>query len=278
MSSRVIAFGTEKGGVGKTTLAVHTAFELASRGMSVVVVDNDPQGDAATCLLAELVNTGGEIPDSVVGGSEDGYANTYSLYKEGWALSPFNVGENLYLMAADDSLTEFASSDKIQNAYVFADNIERLTSVFDVVIIDCPPTLGLLFASGVLSTIGFGGVIIPFTLDAFGLKSGNKLMSRICELKEKSAPGLEIIGFVANKVATNHHMPQSVKEFLKQAETDFGESMFETKISNSLKLSDSLFFGVKISDYAKAEAKPSLQISAFVDEITERLDMSGGMK
>jgi|GEM_PF-2837023 len=260
---KVISIVNEKGGVGKTMLSVQLAREFAERGKVVCVIDNDPSGDATTAMC------GDDVPKTIsLGNKPEAVSNTIKLYSTDGEFSPHLVSENLYLIGATDALSLLAGAN-MEPAYAFCDSIDMLSEKFDCIIIDCPPSFGLLFTAAMLASTS-GGAVIPMVPDDPSFKAAKKVKSRLDQMNARMRLNLKIVGVVANKVA-NNPMPQSVKHYIESMEEEFGELALETKITQTIKISDAIALQEKISSYAKLNSKAVIQMSTLADEIISRL-------
>lgn len=264
MAGKVQAVANEKGGVGKTTCSVQIGYELAERGNRVCIIDNDPSGDATTALCGE------NIPDSIrLGNKPEAVSNTIKLYSSDSEFSPLEVAENLFLMGATDALSVLKGAD-MEPAYDFCDSIEMLREKFDHIIIDCPPSFGLLFTSAMLASAS-GGVLIPMIPDDLSFKAAKKVKSRVDQMNDRMRMELKILGIVANKVV-NNPMPQSVKHYLERMDDEFGHLVFKTQVNQTVKISDAIALQEKVSSYAKTDSKAAQQIASLTDEVIARLE------
>ncbi len=263
MQAKVLAVANQKGGVGKSTLSVQTAFELAERGLRVCIIDNDSSGDATTALCGQAIP-----PEIRLGNRPDAVANTLKLYASEESFQPYEVTTNLFLMGASDELSLMKGAD-MEPAYEFCDSLELLKQAFDYIIIDCPPSFGLLFTAAMLAAVS-GGVIIPMVPDELSFKAARKVKARIDQMNERMNMRLPLLGIVANKVV-NNPMPQSVSDYLQEMKTTFGDLVFNTPIHQTIRISDAIALQEKVSHYAKPTSKAAKQLSALTDEILDRL-------
>lgn len=270
MAGKVFAVANEKGGVGKSTTAVQLGHEIADRGNKVLIIDNDPSYDATTALF------GDDIPSLISEGSKpEGYSNTIKLYSDGGEFDPVMVKENLYLMGSTDALSVLNNAN-LDPAYEFLDSVDLLVEQFDYIIIDCAPSFGLLFTAAMIAAASIGsggGVLIPMIPDDLSFKASKKVVERIAQMNKRLNLDLKVLGVLANKVV-NNPMPQSVRSYLADMDTEFGEAVFETRISQTVKIADATSLQEKVGDYVNAKAKPAIQISALADEVLARLEVS----
>lgn len=264
MAGKVQAVVNEKGGVGKTTCSVQIGFELAERGKKVCIIDNDPSGDATTATFGE------NIPDCIrLGNKPEAVSNTIKLYSTDSEFSPLEVTDNLFLMGATDSLSVLKGAD-MDHAYNFCDSIDLLSEKFDHIIIDCPPSFGLLFTSAMLASSS-GGILIPMIPDDLSFKAAKKVKNRVDQMNDRMRMQLKILGIVANKVV-NNPMPQSVRHYLDRMDEEFGSLVFKTQVNQTVKISDAIALQEKVSSYTKVNSKAAQQIASLTDEVIAVLE------
>lgn len=260
-AAKIIAVANEKGGVGKSMITMQVSMELAKRGKKVLVIDNDPSFDVTTNFL------GDNIPESISqGASPNGVSNTYRLFETSKQVTPVSVTDKLSLIGSTDILSTIAASTEIDKAYDFRDNVESFREQFDYILIDCPPSFGLIFTASML-TAATGGVVIPVNADELSAKAASKVKGRIDAMKRMNE-NVPILGVVANRI--KNPKPQSVRYFLDKLAEEFGKLMFQTELSDAVKVADACSLNVPISDHAK-RSKSAQQISDLTDEIVNRL-------
>lgn len=262
--AKTIAVGTEKGGVGKTTTSVQVGLELAEQGAKVLLVENDPSGDATTALF------GSETPDAILyTGITPGIANTMRLYTDASDIVPFQISENFHLIGATEQLATLSGTN-LDPMYTFSEGIERLAVDYDYIIIDCAPSFGITFSSAILASKG-GGIVIPVLADELSFKAANRTRLRIERMNKIAGGGLNILGVVVNRIETNP-MPVSTKYYLEQFKETFGELALDSVIHKSVKISDAISLQYKVSDYDKnPKSKPVEQIRKLTKEIVSKL-------
>ena len=106
--------------------------------------------------------------------------------------------------------------------------------------------------------------------DELSFKAAKKVKSRIDQMNDRMHTNLKIVGIVANKVV-NNPMPQSVTSYLKRMADEFGDLVFDTQINQTVKISDAISLQEKVSNFAKSDSKPALQLAAFTEEVIARL-------
>ncbi len=263
MPGKVIAVSNEKGGVGKTTISVQLSMELAmEKGASVCLIDNDPSGDATTAVF------GDNIPASIaLGNKPEARANTLKLFTEESDFYPEQVSENFYMFGASDGLSVLKSAD-LEPAYTFLEAIEVLIEKFDYVIIDCPPSFGLLFTAAMFAA-AHGGVLIPTVPDELAFKAAKKVVERVEMTNKRMNTNIKLLGVLANKV--KRPAPLSVQHYLEQMENKFGDHFFKAKIDETVRISDAIAFQSKVSSAGKSSLKAAEQITAMTNELVARL-------
>ena len=259
---RVISVVNEKGGVGKTSFSVQLGHEFAHQGYKTLLIDNDPSGDATAAIFGQ------DIPETITNGSRpEAVANTVWLYHESGVAEPVEVHENLFAMGATDALTMLRGAD-MEPAYTFCESVDILGEGYDVVIIDCPPSFGLLFTAAILATRN-SGVLIPALPDELAFKAACKVDERITQMNRVMGANVSILGVLMNRVVTNP-LPQSARYYLDEFDSRFGSQMLSTHVHQTVKMSDALALQDSLRNYAKGH-KVVGQIESVTKEIVDRL-------
>ena len=234
-NARVIAMCNQKGGVGKTTTTINLGASLAEYGRKVLLVDFDPQGSLSVGLGLNphemdltvynlLMERDVKLGDVVVPSGV-----------EGMDLLPSNID----LSAAEVQLVhEVAREQTLQR--VIAPALEE----YDVVLIDCQPSLGLLTVNALTAS---HGVIVPLECEYFALRGVALLKTTIDKVKERLNPRLEVDGVLGTMYDGRTLHSREVMERLVQA---WGDKVFHTVIRRTVKFSDSTVAGEPITSYA----------------------------
>lgn len=205
--SSVIAVANQKGGVGKSTVAFHLAQYLA-RSRHTLVIDLDPQGN-----LTELwVNPAVIAEDHCIMAA---FGDSVPI--------PLPVDNNLDLLGANISLSQ-KEANKDQDVLPSIRWALGELPGYDAVVIDVPPTLGQLFAAGMIAA---DAVVIPVLPDAWSDMAIAGLTSSIVSLRKKWNPGLSVVGIVVNQVRTN---TRDDAEIIAAMREKYGEAMFTTEL------------------------------------------------
>lgn len=252
--ARVIALCNQKGGVGKTTTTINTAAALAEYGRKVLLVDFDPQG-ALTRGLGIEPEDGQTIYELMINRklkTQDVILNTAI---EGLDIIPANI----QLSAAEIQLVAEPGREKILAAV-----LRPVLGDYDVVMIDCQPSLGLLTVNALTAA---HGVMIPVACDYFALKGLELLIQNTVELvKERLNDSLKIDGILATMFdpRTLHS-----RNMLNQLNEEYGESVFRSVIKLTVKFKDSSERGKPVTVYAPSSEAAELY-RAVAREMVDR--------
>ncbi|MBC7216957.1 MAG: ParA family protein [Candidatus Caldatribacterium sp.] len=249
----VIAVANQKGGVGKTTTCVNLSACLAERGQRVLVVDIDPQGNATSGLGIDRRNLRQCVYDLLINGVEAG-----ELLKE------TEVGD-LWLLPATIRLAggevELATLPKREHR--LREGLEHLVPAFDWIIIDCPPSLGLL----TLNALTFAErLLIPIQCEYYALEGLGQLMSTITMVRGSLNPRLELLGVLLTMFDPRTNLSQQVVDEVRRV---FGEKVFRSIIPRSVRLSEAPSYGKPITLY-EGSSKGAQAYRELAEEVLER--------
>ncbi len=232
--ARVIAMCNQKGGVGKTTSSINIAGALSQYGRRVLIVDFDPQG-AATVGLGINANT---VEDTV-------YTALFNPRMDVHAVIHHTDFENLDIMPAniDLSAAEVQLVTEVGREQVLASVLRQVKDEYDLIIVDCQPSLGLLTVNALTAA---DGVIIPVAAEFFALRGVALLMQSIEKVQTRINPGLEVYGVLVTMFTHTLHCD----EVLQRIYEAFQDKVFHSVISRSIKLPDSTVAAAPITIYA----------------------------
>lgn len=229
---QIIAILNQKGGVGKTTSTINIAAYLAKMGKSVLVVDLDPQGNATSGfgLPKEVEVT---TYDVLVAGVDIGSA-IKELPENNLSLVPANAD----LAGAEVELVQLKDREfRLKNALV--------NTSFDYILIDCPPSLGILSINALTAA---DHVLIPVQAEYYALEGLTQLLSTIQRVRGGLNPNLELLGVVVTMFDSRTSLSESVYSELKK---HFGQKLLKTVIPRNVRLAEAPSFGKTIADHDK---------------------------
>jgi len=249
----IYTIANQKGGVGKTTTAINVGAYLAESGKKVLLVDIDPQANATSSL--------GINKNQVKRGTYDAILDispaTNNILK--------NPRIKLSLLPSSPALAgaEIELVDLEERENRLQRSLEPLIDLYDYILVDCPPSLGLLTLNGLIAAKD--GVIIPVQCEYLALEGLGQLMITLNHIRTRIFPGLYIRGVVLTMYDPRTNLSNDVvtevrKFFLKQ--------VFTTTIPRSVRLAEAPSYGLPISIYDR-RSSGALAYRALVDEILE---------
>ena len=250
--AKTIAVLNQKGGVGKTTTAINVASYIAKTRRPVLLVDLDPQGNATSGLGIDKQKVTKTSYDVLLGRAKLGDA-VLSSKNAGLQLLPTNAnlaGAEIELVATKDR------ENKLKTA---------LQTVGEkIVLIDCPPSLGLLTVNALVAA---DTVLIPVQAEYYALEGLSQLMSVVQRVRETLNPKLEILGVVVTMFDARTSLSDQVT---KELHKYFGPKVFKTVIPRNVRLAEAPSFGKPISEHDKW-SKGARAYKALAKEIIDRL-------
>ena len=247
---KIIAFANQKGGVGKTTSAVNIASSLAAKKYSVLLVDCDTQGNATSGLGIRKKSSSGSVYDVIIGRSKTADMVCSTTVKNLSVLP-----SSMDLVGAEIELIDMADREARLRAA-----LEQVRGSYDFIIIDCPPSLGLLTLNCLTAA---DGVVIPLLCEFYSLEGISQLTQTIRHVKSRVNPSLELIGVLVNMYDGRLTLTVQVMEEIKRY---FGAKLFARPVPRNVKLSEAPSYGVPIDIYDKY----SKGARAY-EEVTEEL-------
>ena len=233
--ARIISMVNQKGGVGKTTSTINLGAALAECGRKVLLVDLDPQG----ALSAGFGTNPHELELTVYNVMMDRKVDINDV------ILPTDI-ENIDLLPAniDLSAAEVQLVNEVAREQVLASALRKVQNEYDVILIDCQPSLGLLTVNALTAS---HGVIIPLICEFFALRAVALLVDSIEKVQDRLNPDLEITGVLATMFdARTIHS----KEVLARIIDAFGDKVFDTVIKRTVKFPDATVSAEPILSYA----------------------------
>ncbi|MFN2433075.1 MAG: ParA family protein [Gemmatimonadota bacterium] len=244
--TRIIAIANQKGGVGKTTTAVNVGACLAVAEKRVLLVDVDPQGNATSGLGIERHADAPTLYDVVIGQAEIETAIRPTRL-------PFLeiVASDLDLYGAEIELVDVPARE-----YRLRDALARVADRYEVILVDCPPSLGLLTVNTLAAA---SSVLVPIQSEYYALEGLSQLLSTVRQVQRNLNPRLEIEGLVLTMTDARLNLS---KQVAAEAREYFGDKVYRTTIPRNVRLSEAPGFGKPILLYdalsAGAEAYMNL--------------------
>ena len=230
-----ISLANQKGGVGKTTSAVNCAAAIGALGKRVLLVDLDPQGNATSGVGIQRKKIKLSSYDLMIGRAKASEAVIETAFA------------NLSVIPAQISLTgaEFELIDMEKRELLLKNALSEIEDRYDYIIIDCPPSLGILSINALAAS---SGVIIPMQCEFYSLEGLSQLMLTIKQVKKLYNPPLEITGILITMYNGRLNLSLQVLDELKKY---YAEKLFKTGVVRNVKLSEAPSYGEPIIYYDK---------------------------
>lgn len=230
---RSIVVANQKGGVGKTTTSINLASSLAVMEKNVLVVDCDPQANATSGLGVD---------------QDDIDLDLYSVF-----FNPDKIADaiyettspHVYVLPSSQDLVgvEIELVDKMGREYYLAEVLQPLIERFDYVIMDCPPSLGLLTLNALCAA---KELLIPLQCEYFALEGIVKLLQTFEQVKKRLNQNLELLGVLLTMYDVRNKLSRQVKNEVRKC---FPDQIFETIVPRNVRLSEAPSFGKTIIKY-----------------------------
>ena len=227
---KIVSYSNQKGGVGKTTTCVNMAAFLASFGKKVLLVDIDPQGNATTGLGFSKSSLKKSVYNVLID-DEKAEDNILKTELEGLYILPSNID----LAGAEVELVYKKSREK-----VLKKALSELREKYDFVMIDCPPSLGLLTINALAAS---DSVIIPIQSEYYALEGLSQLMNSISLVKQQLNPALDVDGVVLTMYDSRSLISKQITEEIRKF---FTKRVFEIVVPRNIRLVEATSYGKPI--------------------------------
>ena len=254
---KIIAFANQKGGVGKTTTCINVATYIALMGKKVLIVDADPQGNATSAVGINKTKDLKTIYDLIDG--ESSYDDV---------IQP-TIVDNLYIIPStvDLSGAEVELIQIPQREKVIKRILDEIKESYDFILIDCPPSLGLITVNALTAS---DSIIVPIQCEFFALEGLTQLMNTIRLIKYHLNPNLDIEGVVMTMKDKRYNLTNQVSnEIIKF----FNKKVYLTTIPRNVRLAEAPSHGLPVALY-DANSKGAEAYLSLAEEILKRNKMS----
>jgi chromosome partitioning protein len=252
--ARIYTFVNQKGGVGKTTTSINLGAYLAEAGQRVLLVDLDPQANTTSCLGIDKLEVKSGTYETLVGigSTADSILHNSKLKMSLLPSSPSLAGAEIELV------NEMARENRLRDA------LSDLLPRYDYVLIDCPPSLGLLTLNGMVAAKD--GLIIPVQCEYLALEGLGMLMDTVDRVRKALNKNLKIRGVLLTMFDTRTNLSQEVVD---EVRSYFSDQVFETIVPRNVRLAEAPSHGLPISAYFP-NSPGAVAYKEFAQEVLEQ--------
>ncbi len=231
----IYALVNQKGGVGKTTTTINLGAYLAALGQRVLIVDLDPQANATSCLGVDKRAVQSSTYDAII--NEDVPA----------AAILYNERLNLSLLPSSPSLAgaEIELVEETSREYRLRNALESLDGQYDYILIDCPPSLGLLTVNGLVASRN--GALVPVQCEYLALEGLGLISQTVERVRAGLFPGLRVRGVILTMFDPRTNLSSDV---VNEVNNHFPGQVFKSVVPRSIRLAEAPSYGLPISAYA----------------------------
>ena len=249
----IVAIANQKGGVGKTTTAINLAAALALRGKSTLLIDLDPQGNSSMSFV-DITQIGRSVYDA--------------LAEPGVALSDViqpTAQSHLSLAPARIALAKLESKlvGEMDAHFRLKDRLEPVRARYRHIVIDCPPTLGLLTVNALVAATH---LLIPIQSSYFALEGTDDLLETIEKVRARPNPNLRILGVL---ITMHDKRTALARDIRTQIQKVFGGKVFKTVITKSVRLEESPAYKESIFSFAP-DSTGATEYYSLCEEVIDR--------
>ena len=231
--TKIIAVANQKGGVGKTTTVLNLAAALAESGMNVLAVDFDPQGNMSSGFGIDINNLKNSIYEAIMDQCEpsEAVSETYS--------------KNLDLMASNMELSgaEIELLDIEDREFALKKCLDKISSKYDYILIDCPPSLSLLTVNALTAA---DSVMIPIQCEYYAMEGLSQMLKSVCLIRKRLNKGLKVNGILFTMYDGRNNLSGQVVESVRSA---LKEYIYETIIPRNVRVAEAPSYGMPVTEY-----------------------------
>ncbi len=233
--TRIYTLVNQKGGVGKTTTAVNLGAYLAQMGQHVLVVDLDPQANATASLGVDKRAVQGSTYEALLNGDAPTSSILYNERLQLWLLpsSPALAGAEIELVG------------ELGREFRLRSTLESLDGKYDYILIDCPPSLGILTVNGLVAARD--GVLVPVQCEYLALEGLGQLTQTIERVQSALFPGLRVRGVILTMFDPRTNLSTDV---VREVKNHFPGQVFQSIVPRSIRLAEAPSYGLPISAYS----------------------------
>ena len=246
--TKIIAIANHKGGVGKTTAAASIGAALATNFKRVLLVDLDAQANLTECFIS----------------SDEQERTIYDALRYGSPLPIVNIKWNLDLVPSSLQLADIDLylNTALSREYILKDALAPITEEYDYILLDCPPSLGLVTLNAMVAA---DEVYVPTTAEALPAKGLSKLVEVVNTLRQRLNPSLRITGVIISRWEASN-LSEAIEQEIREA---FGKAVFQTRIRKNVAIAEAPVVRKDIFEYSQ-RSNAAKDYLSLVNEILDR--------